>query len=742
MPDHPSPPDAPFRSLDEFVRSANAWVCLLLRRQIQRARAHGLLPLALNPSDVFAGAYISDNEVEVAGYSLLRQLEEGSTGYDAPPAQLDVDLERVATALRRRLEATRRAAIRLPFLELCDRLQLTAEEGDFLLLVCTLAADARARRMLAYLQNDLSRRRPDVGTALSLLASSPNGAMAWHLLEPDGALRSHQLVSIQQVERERGSWLMERTLLVPDAIVAFVMQGQRWLDEGCASCCRLISPDSDWEALEWPQEPRDRLRRRMHMAELRVSQTGESSGMLLRGPRGGGKKAAALAFCRERGRALLVVDPEHLPADEDRALTVLRTIVRDARLHAADLFVEHADSLRREEAGGAARLNALRHVFRRAGMVFFFGTELETRIDLELMLPLISLTLPVAATDGRVRLWQAALPAGLDPEGQHARTLAELFSATPGLIREVGADIRALHQLSPDELDQKTVGRLLINRAAHNLHSLASPVRVSMTWEDVVLSPQLRERCARIVQFARHRATLQEAWGFGRKLLPGNGISALFSGPPGVGKTMLAGIIAAELGVDAYRIDLSQMLSKWVGETEKNLARLFDEAARGGVMLVFDEADALFSRRTEVSNASDRYSNVEVNYLLQRMESFEGIVVLTTNLERGIDEAFVRRLNFRIRIPAPTVQERREMWRRMLPPEVRYAEDVSLEELAARLNVTGGFIRNALVRAALIAAAEGDGSRCLTRKQVTQAVSEELEEAGRLSLEVQAGKKT
>ena len=204
----------------------------------------------------------------------------------------------------------------------------------------------------------------------------------------------------------------------------------------------------------------------------------------------------------------------------------------------------------------------------------------------------------------------------------------------------------------------------------------------------------------------KYRRQVLDEWGFARKLGKGVGVSALFAGPPGTGKTMVANLVAKELELDLYMIDASRMVSKWIGETEKNLARLFDAAGAGHAALLFDEADSLFAKRTEVKSSTDRYANLEVNYLLQRMEAFEGITILTTNLEASIDEAFKRRLAFRIAFPMPESEERSQLWRAMLPTEALVDKAIDFELLADRYVMSGGYIRNAVVRAAYLAAAE------------------------------------
>jgi SpoVK/Ycf46/Vps4 family AAA+-type ATPase len=203
------------------------------------------------------------------------------------------------------------------------------------------------------------------------------------------------------------------------------------------------------------------------------------------------------------------------------------------------------------------------------------------------------------------------------------------------------------------------------------------------------------------------RSQILERWGYQRHLGLSRGVSALFAGEPGTGKTMAASVVSSELGLELVRIDLSAVVSKWVGETEKHLARIFDEAQSANAMLLFDEADSLFGKRTEVKSAQDRYANLEVNYILQRMESFDGVCILTTNMESGIDPAFLRRLNFRVRFPAPEADERQELWQRLLPPETGVADRVDFQRLADRFDMTGGHIRNAIVRAAVIAARHG-----------------------------------
>jgi SpoVK/Ycf46/Vps4 family AAA+-type ATPase len=236
----------------------------------------------------------------------------------------------------------------------------------------------------------------------------------------------------------------------------------------------------------------------------------------------------------------------------------------------------------------------------------------------------------------------------------------------------------------------------------------------------------LREFIAR----ARHRRTVYERWGYDAKMATSRGLTALFYGPPGTGKTMVAGVIAKELGLEMYRVDLARVVSKWVGETEKNLAEVFDAAEDGQVAILFDEADSLFAKRTDVKTSNDRYANLEVNYLLQRLDSFEGVAILTSNLDGAIDPAFKRRLSLRLQFPFPDEDMRLRLWATHVTPQTPTTGDFDFGDLARRFPLSGGYIRNCVVRAAFLAAHE---NRPLEQAHLLRAIQLEYRELGKLS---------
>ncbi len=263
----------------------------------------------------------------------------------------------------------------------------------------------------------------------------------------------------------------------------------------------------------------------------------------------------------------------------------------------------------------------------------------------------------------------------------------------------------------------------------HRVGQLARRVTSSLTWDDVILPDVIVDVVTEMLAYAKHREHVFRDWGFASKHAYGIGLSALFSGPPGTGKTMLSGLVARELGLDLYQIDLSRVVSKYIGETEERLARLFEEAQRGGVALLFDEADSLFAKRTSVKSSTDRYANLEVNFLLQKMEEFSGVAILTTNLESSLDEAFRRRIRFHVKFERPDAEERDRLWRAMLPSSAPVAAGVNFAALAKAYEFSGGEIKNASLRAAFLAVAEGKG---IDLDILDRAAAAESAERGRL----------
>jgi SpoVK/Ycf46/Vps4 family AAA+-type ATPase len=329
----------------------------------------------------------------------------------------------------------------------------------------------------------------------------------------------------------------------------------------------------------------------------------------------------------------------------------------------------------------------------------------------------------------RHALWEQFLAEETGQSLACVPALAGQFQLTTNQIRDAVVSARdraAQRDGSVEERDLYAAARAHSNP---NLAELARKIEPRYAWDDIVLPEDQLSILREIVSTVRGRPRVLEEWGVGRKLVSSAGVTVLFAGPPGTGKTMSAEVIAGELGLDLFKIDLSTVVSKYIGETEKNLEKIFDEAKSSNAILFFDEADAIFGKRSEVKDAHDRYANIEVSYLLQRMEAYDGVTILATNLRANLDDAFTRRLQFAVDFPFPEVEDRLRIWTTLFPAGVPRETGIDFDFLARRFKLTGGNIRNIIVSAAYLAAA--DGGR-VTMQHLLHGTRRELQKMGRL----------
>ncbi len=423
--------------------------------------------------------------------------------------------------------------------------------------------------------------------------------------------------------------------------------------------------------------------------------------------------AAVLA---EAGQALLAVRPIATAPQAASSLRPLVLALRDASLTQAVILIEDPDPW-------VARSDAMARIGAHTGPVVFLSRS--SLPDLLLYAPdLVEATVPFPSPERREH-YLAALLKDAPERDAIAHRIGRNYAAPLEVVEAAVAQARS----SPEGLTAASLYTALRDQLRLHIGDFADVVPVGQGLEDLVLPEESLARLREMIAGFRHREKVLRQWGFAAKVGRGGGWTALFYGPPGTGKTMAAGIVARELGLEVYRVDLSRVVDKYIGETEKHLARVFDEAERGQVMLLFDEADSLFGRRTSGGTATDRYANMEVNYLLQRMERYEGVVVLTTNNERLLDEAFRRRLRYTVHFPMPDVAERERIWRGMVPLEAEVEGELDFGWLARTYEMSGGHIRNAVLRAAYMAAEEGGG---LSQERLRRAADAEYKALGRV----------
>jgi SpoVK/Ycf46/Vps4 family AAA+-type ATPase len=458
------------------------------------------------------------------------------------------------------------------------------------------------------------------------------------------------------------------------------------------------------------------------MIERVASTVGDAPVLLVvQGQRGIGKRTLIATGAARVDKQVLALDAAALAARPAGTIaSLLQAVVREAKLlDAVPLIADLDDAI---DAGGSSQ--------EVPGFVSILCARWDGPIAVSLhgdrlpplrFRPVIQVTVPLPGLEPRAGLWQRALP-GL--ELQHAMALSERFAVTGGVIEMAAraAQVTSASELPPvEDLDQA-----VRNQLYGRLQRLGKPLDTPHSFEDIVADDDTIEVLHEIVAAIRERRRVREEWGFRGPA----GISVLFSGSPGVGKTMSATVLARALSLAIYEIDLSQVMSKWVGETEKNLSEVFDAAEPGHVVLLFNEADALFGKRTsEVSSANDRFANLEINYLLQRLERFNGLSILTTNLTKSIDHAFRRRFAYDVQFAFPTAELRQELWRRAFPRAAR-TRGLNHAVLAERYEMSGGYIKLACERAAFIAAGR---STDITMPILEETVDRMYRERGKLS---------
>ena len=407
-------------------------------------------------------------------------------------------------------------------------------------------------------------------------------------------------------------------------------------------------------------------------------------------------------------------------------LHAIRLTKRDALLLGALPFLSGWDACL--ELGETIQRELLAELCSFPGIAIISGEKAWQASGIERHTPIFWLNFPQPPYHRRLALWEHFLGNEMTSDID-LTSLAGQFGLNGGQIRDAIATARDGAAQNRVELG---MSQLMAAARAHSnphLAALARKITPRYSWKDIVLSNDQLELLHEIVSTVRGRTRVLVEWGVGRKLVSSAGVPMLFAGDPGTGKTMAAEVIAAELGLDLYKIDLSTLVSKYIGETEKNLEKIFSEAESSNAILFFDEADAIFGKRSEVKDAHDRYANIEISYLLQRMEAYDGVTILATNLRSNLDEAFTRRLTFAVDFPFPDEEHRLRIWQTLFPPGVPRADDLDFGMLAQRFKLAGGGIRNILVSAAYLAASDG-GS--VTMTHLLYGARREMQKMGRL----------
>jgi AAA+ superfamily predicted ATPase len=427
------------------------------------------------------------------------------------------------------------------------------------------------------------------------------------------------------------------------------------------------------------------------------------------GPHGVGKREVAARLATAAGRPLLVANPQLV--ERQNLLEFLRAARRDADWLGAVLFfgpmqVETVEEQPGQQANKGPMLDSktLNRELEQSKSPIIVGVDSMQAPRLKSRHAIDEHSLRVPLQPNRLALWKRALGDAKLDKKTDLQQLSYGYKLTPGEVFDCAREAIAVS--APDPVTHEALQTAIERRMRNELGESALKLDVPTTWDDVILKDEQAGRVREFIGRKQYEDQVYRVWGLDKKISYGKGLIALFSGPPGTGKTLLAGLIANQLGLAMYQVDLSSVLSRWIGETEKALNRVFDQAERAHAVLLFDEADALFAKRTEVDDARDRYANVLVNFLLQRLERYSGVAILTTNKESYLDPALQRRLSLHLLLDEPEVPERAMLWKKHLPANVPGSNSVDVEALAKQFDLTGGYIKNVALRGTFLAAME------------------------------------
>ncbi|MEW6173910.1 MAG: AAA family ATPase [Bacillota bacterium] len=646
---------------------------------------------------------------------------------------IEEELVQVTDEIARKKAETAKRGVILSLDRLAGVFGLTAFETEALLVCLAVELNPEYRRMFVSLEGGRPGEDVTVGLLCRLLSPDTDDTpVTRRYFSPQAPLIRYRLLEFADESVSPKGSLLSRSLFISERVVGYLC-GFEAVEGRTSSFTRLITPSRAPDDLILDEEVRNRL---LSIAELPSIVLGTLQGGLLFcfcGPAGAGKTAAAEVMCGQWNLPLLLVDTQGMLNADINPATAVDLIFRESLMQPAVVCFEDFDLLLGDEGkavqGRLAFFSALQELswltVLETGKPWHPGYNLQHQFFYT-----VEFTLPDCQL--RERIWNKILTEnGAATDGIDLSALAGRFFFTPGQIREAvhTARIRALQRDSagggPSTQDLFLACR---SRAFEGLDGMALRIRPRYTVNDIVLPPWQLEQVLDIVSRVKDQATVYERWGFGRKFSGGGGLKVLFTGLPGTGKTMAAEVVACELGIDLFKINLASIVSKYVGETEKNLEQVFKAAQSGGAVLFFDEADALFGKRTEIKDSHDRYANIETGYLLQKMEEYEGLVILATNWQKNMDEAFTRRMHFIVEFPLPAEEHRYRIWEAIFPAETPVDKDIDFAFLAGQFAVAGGSIKNIALDAAFLAAREG---QTVGMKHLLQAVRRELQKIGK-----------
>jgi SpoVK/Ycf46/Vps4 family AAA+-type ATPase len=684
--------------------------------------------------DELRGLYVSENEVSsLIANGLTCERKGISFASDSSVYQsLGEDLAQLEKQINERKAESLRQGRQFRLELLGNKFALTSLDKDILLLCLLPEFDLKYEKLFGYTQDDVTKRRPTVALALDLLCHSFEDRLTGRQsLSQHATLIKYNFLSLHDDTPGKHAPLLAKSLKLNDRIRDYLL-GYDEIDDNLLPFVHKIAPQRRVEDIVLANDIRARL---VHLTD--AHKNGIELIWYFYGPEGTGKRSTAEALCRRLGTGLLVADVKLMSQVSLPFEIATRLLCREAMLQDATIYWKDFDTLLDDDFSLQLR-TAMVAIEQNSSVVFLSGGrgwDARYGWGSKLFMPV---EFPIPDYGQRQQLWLTLLDGRAKATESAVAALTSNFRLSGGQILDALNLARNLAiwrdggDVTGDELHRAC--RQVSNQ---KLIHLARKVKPRYIWADIVLPKDQLEQLRGICNYVKYHQIVYGEWGFEHKLSLGKGLNVLFAGPSGTGKTMAAEIMANELGLDLYKVDLATVVSKYIGETEKNLDRVFKEAQDSNSILFFDEADAIFGKRSEVRDSHDRYANIEIAYLLQKMEEYQGIVILATNLSKNLDEAFARRMHFSVEFPSPEEEDRYRIWRKSFPESAPLAKDIDLAFMAQQFKITGGNIKNIALSAAFLAV---EDSRMVTMAHLIRATKREYQKMGKLCTEGDFGR--
>lgn len=674
--------------------------------------------IALAEGNEAKGLFITEEEIA----SLLQTIHkpEASQIDRIEVKEIDSLIETLSNEIENKLlNMINSQGVIFPLVRLKCMFGLTPFDLGVLVMAIASEIDKRYEKIYGYFSDDITQKFPSIGLSLDILCLRPEDKLiSGQIFSPAAPLLYFNLIHF--IDDHSSTTFPSRKFRINERIKRFML-GDNAPDEGLLSIVEIYYPKGGQPLSSIKNDVKEKVK------EFLSSKRDACSGkpvFWFYGKAEEEKRALVLSIGEELNLPLLIADLTDIYLEFDQR-SLIKNLFREAILQSAIVFITGGDKLySQDEKAELLKRSFLKAIEQFSWITFITAEALwapeHNAFEGFLWYP-VEFKLPDYPE--RKRLWSALLNHnGNRLSESEVDNISARFTLSEIQIKR--AVFYAQELFSPGNLTEENIyqGCALASNQKLNLYS--RKVKPHYTWDDIVLPEERIEQLKEICNCIRYKHLVYFNWGFEKKLSLGRGLNVLFCGPSGTGKTMASEIIASDLMLEIHKIDLSAVVSKYVGETEKNLNRIFNETSAGNVILFFDEADALFGKRTEIKDAHDRYANIEVNYLLQKMEEHEGIIILATNFSKNIDEAFLRRMHFTVEFPFPDEQQREIIWKRIFPKETPVAKEIDYDFLTRRLKIAGGNIKNIALSSAFYAVRD---SKRIEMKHIMQATKREYE---------------